>query len=37
MLKYLTEPQQRELLAAARGQSCPLAQRDYQWMAAYSA
>lgn len=34
MLKYLTEPQQRELLAAARGQSCPLAQRDYHWIAA---
>lgn len=34
MLKYLTEPEQRELLKAARGQSCPLAQRDYHWMAA---
>lgn len=34
MLKYLTEPEQRELLKAARGQSCPLAQRDYHWLAA---
>lgn len=33
MVKYLTEPQQRELLRAARAQSCPLAQRDYHWMA----
>lgn len=34
MLMYLTEPQQRELLKAARTQACPLAQRDYHWMAA---
>ena len=34
MMKYLTEPQQRELLKAARTQACPLAQRDYHWMAA---
>lgn len=34
MLKYLTEPEQRELLKAARGRACPLAQRDYHWMAA---
>lgn len=33
-MRYLTEPQQRELLAAARSQACPLAQRDYHWMAA---
>lgn len=34
MMKYLTEPQQRELLKAARTQADPLAQRDYHWMAA---
>lgn len=34
MMKYLTEPQQRELLKAAKSQACPLAQRDYHWMAA---
>ncbi len=34
MLKYLNEPQQRELLRAARTQACELAQRDYHWMAA---
>ena len=34
MMKYLTEPEQRELLKAARTQACPLAQRDYHWMSA---
>lgn len=34
MFKYLNELQQRELLKAARTQACPLAQRDYHWMAA---
>ena len=34
MVKYLTEPQQRELLKAARTQAGVLAQRDYHWMAA---
>lgn len=34
MLMYLTEPQQRELLKAARTQACQLAQRDYHWMSA---
>ncbi len=34
MLKYLDEPQQRELLKGARTQACPLAQRDYHWMGA---
>lgn len=32
MMKYLTEPQQRELLKAAKTQACPLAQRDYHWI-----
>ena len=34
MLKYLNEPQQRELLKAARTLLEPLAQRDYHWMSA---
>lgn len=34
MMKYLTEPEQRELLKAARVKLDPLAQRDYHWMAA---
>ena len=34
MMKYLTEPEQRELLKAAKSQIDPLAQRDYHWMAA---
>lgn len=34
MKKYLTEPQQRELLKAAKMTADPLAQRDYHWMAA---
>lgn len=34
MMKYLTEPEQRELLKAARTRLDPLAQRDYHWMAA---
>lgn len=32
MLKYLTEPQQRELLKAPRTLLDPLARRDYHWM-----
>jgi site-specific recombinase XerC len=31
--RYLTKPEQRELLNAAKSQACPLAQRDYHWMA----
>lgn len=34
MLMYLNEPQQRELLKAARTVMDPLAQRDYHWMSA---
>lgn len=34
MMRYLTEPEQRRLLQAAKCQACPLAQRDYHWMAA---
>lgn len=34
MMKYLTEPEQRELLKAAKTQADALAQRDYHWMAA---
>ena len=34
MMKYLNEPQQRELLKAAKTQADPLAQRDYHWMSA---
>lgn len=34
MLKYLTEPQQRELLKAPRLTMDPLAQRDYHWIRA---
>lgn len=34
MLKYLTEPQQRELLKAPRTLLDPLARRDYHWMSA---
>ena len=34
MKRYLTEPEQRELLKAARTQADPLAQRDYHWMQA---
>lgn len=34
MIRYLTEPEQRRLLQAAKCQACPLAQRDYHWMAA---
>lgn len=34
MLKYLTEPQQRELLKAPRNLVDPLARRDYHWMSA---
>lgn len=34
MKRYLTEPEQRELLKAAKTQIDPLAQRDYHWMAA---
>lgn len=30
--RYLTEPEQRKLLGAARALKDPLAQRDYQWM-----
>ena len=33
MRRYLTEPEQRKLLNAAKGQADPLAQRDYHWMA----
>lgn len=32
--RYLTEEEQRRLLAAARSCADPLAQRDYHWMAA---
>lgn len=32
--RYLTEPQQRQLLHAAKSCNDPLAQRDYHWMAA---
>jgi site-specific recombinase XerD len=34
MIKYLTEPEQRELLKAAKTRLDPLAQRDYHWMSA---
>lgn len=30
--RYLTEPEQQQLLRAARNTHCPLAQRDYWWM-----
>lgn len=33
MKRYLTEPEQRALLAAAKREADPLAQRDYHWMA----
>lgn len=32
--RYLSEPQQRQLLKAAKSCSDPLAQRDYHWMSA---
>lgn len=34
MKRYLTEAEQRKLLAAAKSQSDPLAQRDFHWMSA---
>lgn len=32
MRRYLTEPEQRDLLKAAKSDSDPLAQRDFHWM-----
>ena len=34
MMRYLTEPEQRELLKAPKSQACPLAQRDHHWIGA---